>query len=42
MSKLPNYSKQPFSNFPITVALHFRILQNDKHPSSLSPLFKLI
>jgi hypothetical protein len=31
-------SKQPFSNFPYTVALHFTILQNFKHPSSHSPL----
>ena len=29
--------KQPFSNFPYTVALHFRILQNFKHPSSSLP-----
>jgi len=35
-------SQQPFSNFPYTVALHFRILQNFKHPSSSSPLLKLI
>jgi hypothetical protein len=33
--------KQPFSNFPYTFALHFRILQNFKHPSSSSPLLKL-
>ena len=26
----------------LTVALHFRILQNFKHPSSSSPLLKLI
>ena len=32
-------SKQPFSNFPYTVALHFRILQNYKHPLSSSPLY---
>ena len=35
-------SKQPFRNFPYTVALHFRILQNFKHPSSSSPLLKLL
>ena len=35
-------SKQPFSDFRYTVALHFRILQNFKHPSSSSPLLKLI
>jgi hypothetical protein len=29
--------KQPFSNFPYTVALHFRILQNFKHSSSSLP-----
>ena len=29
------------SNFLYTVALHFRILQYFKHPSSSSPLFKL-
>jgi hypothetical protein len=34
--------KQPFSNFPYTVALHFRILQTFKHPSSSLPLLKLI
>ena len=34
--------KQPFSNFPHTVALHFRILQTFKHPSSSLPLLKLI
>jgi hypothetical protein len=34
--------KQPFSNFPYTVALHFRILQTFKHPSSFLPLLKLI
>jgi hypothetical protein len=28
--------------FPYTVALHFRILQNSKHPSSSSPLLRLI
>jgi hypothetical protein len=28
--------------FPYTLELHFRILQNFKHPSSSSPLFKLI
>jgi hypothetical protein len=28
-------SKQPFSNFPCRVALHFRILQNFKHPSCI-------
>jgi hypothetical protein len=36
------FSKQPFRNFPYTVALHFRLLQNFKHPSSSSPLLKLI
>ena len=35
-------SKQPFSNLPYTVALHFRILQNFKHSPSPSLLFKLI
>ena len=35
-------SKQPFSNFPYTVVLHFRILQNFKHPWSSLPLLKLI
>ena len=35
-------SKQPYSNVPYTVALHFRILQIFKHPSSCSPLLKLI
>jgi len=29
-------SKQPFSNFPYTVALHFRILHSFKQPSSSS------
>jgi len=36
------FLKQPFSNFPYTVAFHFRILQNLKQPSSSSPLLKLI
>ena len=36
------FLKQPFSNFPYTVAVHFRILQNCKYPSSSSPLLKLI
>ena len=35
-------SKQTFSNFPCTVSIPFRILQNLKYPSSPSPLFKLI
>ena len=30
-------SKQPFINFPYTVALHLRILRNFKQPSSSSP-----
>ena len=34
--------KQSFCSFPYTVALHFRILQNFKHPSSSLPLLKLI
>ena len=35
-------SEQPFSKFPYTVALHFKILQNFKHHSSSSPLLNLI
>ena len=38
LSKRIVLSKKPFSNFLYTVALHFRILQNFKHPSSSSPL----
>ena len=29
-----SFHKKSFSSFPYTVALHFRILQNFKHPSS--------
>jgi len=36
------FLKQHFSKFPCTVALHFRILQNFKHTSSISPLLNLI
>ena len=35
-------SKQPFSNFPYTVALHFKIWLNFKHSSSSSPSLKLM
>ena len=35
-------SKQPYSIFPYTVTIHFRILQIFKHPSSSSPLLELI
>jgi hypothetical protein len=36
------FLNDPFSKFPYTVALHFRILHNFKKPSSSSPLLKLI
>ena len=40
--KRTGLNKQPVSNFPYTVALHFGILQNFKHPSSSSSILKLI
>ena len=35
-------SKQLFSNFPDTIAVHFSILQILKHPSPSSPLLNLL